>query len=557
MCLDHDCGYQRLVRGLTLDPQYLLKQHQENYIIPNTEGGLSRLFYFVVFLYEAICCDKLSRALRVAGALRAVIQSEESPGNLESYPGIAGRTFGKMFGKEYENDTIVALSSPPGHSGVGLIRLSGPKAISIVGSLFKSRQLGHIELLDRRAHYGLLTEPESGRFVDDGIAVAMRGPNSYTGEDVVELSLHGSPVILQKAINLIISSGARLAQRGEFTRRAFLSGRLDLIQAEAVVDLIDSQTLAQADDARNRIDRKLSNDISVISSELKDIAAELEAFLDFDDDEEGERPGPVPALREVLNKTECLLNVSRLGKFRNKGLTAVITGKPNTGKSTLFNLLVGSERMITSAIPGTTRDPVSEKTYLNGVAITVADTAGVREQPELIEKEGIERTMKWLEESDMAIVVLDISEPIDGNDKAVIKSLGSKSKIFVLNKIDKKTDCEDPLLGEVPTDSVVRLSAKTGQGLDEFAVKLSSMAESIQGSSTFHEKGCLNDRALILMDAAHENIKNALEILAGIGPLEMVSFEIKAACDKIDEITGQKFTEDVLDRIFDRFCVGK
>lgn len=462
-----------------------------------------------------------------------------------------------MFGKEYENDTIVALSSPPGRSGVGLIRLSGPKAISIVNSLFKSRQLGHIELLDRRAHHGFLIETDTGRFLDDGIAVAMRCPNSYTGEDVVELSLHGNPVILREAINLIISSGARLAHRGEFTRRAFLSGRLDLIQAEAVVDLIDSQTLAQADDARHRIDSGLSRDISIISSELKDIAAELEAFLDFDDDEEGERPDPVPALRDVLNKTENLVNVSRLGKFRNKGLTAVITGKPNTGKSTLFNLLVGSDRMITSAIPGTTRDPVSERAYLNGVAITVADTAGIREQPELIEKEGIERTMKWLEESDMAIVVMDISEPLDENDMVVMKSVESKPRIYVLNKIDKENDCEEPLLEEVPPESVVRLSAKTGQGLDEFGMKVSSMAESIQGLSAFHEKGCLNDRALLLMESAHENLENALEILEGIGPLEMVSFEIKSACDKIDEITGQKFTDDVLDRIFDRFCVGK
>ncbi len=462
-----------------------------------------------------------------------------------------------MFGREYENDTIVALSTPPGRSGVGLIRLSGPQAISIVSSLFKSAQLGDIELLDRRAHYGFLTEPESRRFIDDGIAVVMRRPNSYTGEDVVELSFHGSPVILQKAINLILSSGARLAHRGEFTRRAFLSGRLDLIQAEAVVDLIDSETLAQADDARSRIDCILSKDISLISSELKDIAAELEAFLDFDDDEEGERPHPVPGLASVLNKTESLLKGSRSGRFRNKGLTAVITGKPNVGKSTLFNALVGSDRMIISPIPGTTRDPVSEKAYINGVAITLGDTAGVRNQPELIEKQGIERTMKWLGESDMAIVVLDVSEPLDEDDRMVLKSVESKPRIFVLNKIDKETSREEPVLEQASPDSILRLSAKTAQGIDQLSRKVSSMAESIQGTAQFHEKGCLNDRALILMEAAHENMKNALEALEQVGPLEMVSFEIKSACDKMDEITGQKFTDDVLDRIFDRFCVGK
>ena len=462
-----------------------------------------------------------------------------------------------MFDTEYENDTIVALSTPPGRSGVGLIRLSGPQAISITSSVFKSAQLGDIQFLDRRATYGFFIHPETRQLVDDGIAVAMRGPNSYTGEDVVELTLHGSPVILQKAINLILSSGARLAHRGEFTRRAFLSGRLDLVQAEAVIDLIDSETLAQADDARLRIDRKLSAEITLISSELKDIAAELEVFLDFDDDEEGERPHPVPRLRSVLVKTESLLKDSRSGRFRNKGLTAVITGKPNVGKSTLFNALLGSDRMIISPFPGTTRDPVSERACINGVTIALGDTAGVRKNPESIEKEGIERTIKWLEESDLAIVVLDTSEPLDDDDRMVLKSVESKPKIFVMNKIDKENTFECLLPAEVSPDSLVRLSAKTAQGIDELKRKLSSMGESIQGTVPFNEKGSLNYRAVLLMESAYENMKNALQTLVSLGPLEMASFEIKSACDKIDEITGQKFTNDVLDRIFDRFCVGK
>ncbi len=470
---------------------------------------------------------------------------------------MAGTIKWKMFDREYENDTIVALSSPPGRSGVGLIRLSGPQAISITGSFFKSAQLDDIHLLDRRATYGFFIHPETRQLVDDGIAVAMRGPRSYTGEDVVELTLHGSPVILQRAINLILSSGARLAHRGEFTRRAFLSGRLDLIQAEAVIDLIDSETLAQADDARLRIDRNLSEEITLISSELKEIAAELEAFLDFDDDEEGERPHPVTDLKSVLTKTESLLKDSRSGKFRNKGLTAVITGKPNVGKSTLFNALLGSDRMITSPIPGTTRDPVSERACINGVIIALGDTAGVRKHPELIEKEGIERSIKWLKESDLAIVVLDACEPLDDDDRMVLKSVESKPKIFALNKIDKENVFESLLPEEVSPDSMVMLSAKTTQGIEELKRKLSSMGETIQGDVTFNEKGSLNDRAVLLMESAYKNMKNALQTLGSPGPLEMVSFEIKSACDKIDEITGQKFTDDVLDRIFDRFCVGK
>ncbi len=456
-----------------------------------------------------------------------------------------------------KNDTIVALSTPPGRSGVGLIRVSGPHSVSIVRSIFKTRDMRDMVLQDRRSTYGILVEPATGRVLDDGIAVLMKGPSSYTGEDMLELGFHGSPVILQKAISIICSLGARLAKRGEFTRRAFLAGKLDLIQAEAVVDLIDSETMAQADDARSRIDRQLSDIIVGMSSELKDIGAELEAYIDFDDDEEGERPHPIAAVARVIKKVEELLRDSHAGRFRNRGLTAVITGKPNVGKSTLFNRLLGSDRMIISSEPGTTRDPVSEKAYINGVAITLGDTAGIRDNPDTIEKLGIDRTVQWVSESDIAIVVFDITQPMDDDDRMVVESVGPRDKIFALNKIDKLDGCQDSFSGVSELGISVRVSARMGEGLDLLREKIGDLAESMLGSEEFGRKASLNDRAILLMESAGENLRNAMRLLEDTGPPELVSFELKAACDKIDEITGQKFTDDVLDRIFERFCVGK
>lgn len=462
-----------------------------------------------------------------------------------------------MHHNEYSNDTIVALCSAAGRSGVGLIRISGPDAVKIIRSIFKTGNTTDLEFVDRRATYGHLIDPETMGLIDDGIAVVMRGPASYTGEDVVELSLHGSPVILQTAIRIIMSLGARLAQRGEFTRRAFLSGRMDLIQAEAVIDLIDAETFSQASDARLRIDRRLSDEIFAFSSELRDVGAEIEAFMDFDDDEEGVPPDPLHCVARIFDQIGMLLKSSRSGRFRSKGLTAVIAGKPNVGKSTLFNALLGTNRMIISPQPGTTRDPVSEKVFINGVAISLGDTAGIRDQPDSIEREGINRTLEWIDNSDIAIVVIDSTQAPDNDDLTVLERVGDKPGIVVLNKIDRGHDDVMLELEGMKSGDVVRISARTGEGLKLLSARIADLADSIQQSWEFSERGSLNDRALLLMESAHVNLGNAIQLLAGKQALELVSFEIKSACDKIDEITGRKFTEDVLDRIFERFCVGK
>lgn len=462
-----------------------------------------------------------------------------------------------MFSGEIANDTIVALSSPVGRSGVGLIRMSGPQATEIIQTVFKARNLASIRFIDRHANYGFFINPVTQAVIDDGIVLVMKAPSSYTGEDTVEISLHGSPVILHEAIRIILSCGARIAQRGEFTRRAFLSGRMDLIQAEAVIDLIDSESLSQAGDARSRIDRRLSKEICSISSELKDIGAELEAFMDFDDDEEGQVPYPVESLEKLSDRITLLLKSSRSGRFRNRGLTAIITGKPNVGKSTLFNALLGEDRMIISPIPGTTRDPVSEKAYIKGVAVTLGDTAGIRELPDPVESDGIRKTLEWVDSGDIAIVVIDSSQPLDSDDMMVLQSVGVKPKMVVFNKIDKKPFRAEIDPDYVKADHVARTSARTGEGMESLITLIGDMAGSMLGSVEFCERGSLNDRAVLLMETAHENVTNALELLETRYVPELVSLEIRSACDKIDEITGQRFTDDVLDRIFERFCVGK
>jgi tRNA modification GTPase len=279
--------------------------------------------------------------------------------------------------------------------------------------------------------------------------------------------------------------------------------------------------------------------------------------MDFDDDEEGVPPDPLHCVARIFDQIGMLLKSSRSGRFRSKGLTAVIAGKPNVGKSTLFNALLGTNRMIISPQPGTTRDPVSEKVFINGVAISLGDTAGIRDQPDSIEREGINRTLEWIDNSDIAIVVIDSTQAPDNDDLTVLERVGDKPGVVVLNKIDRAHDDVMLELEGMKSGDVVRISARTGEGLKLLSARIADLADSIQQSWEFSERGSLNDRALLLMESAHVNLGNAIQLLAGKQALELVSFEIKSACDKIDEITGRKFTEDVLDRIFERFCVGK
>jgi tRNA modification GTPase len=455
------------------------------------------------------------------------------------------------------NETIVALATPRGYSGIGVIRLSGPDTVPILKKIFR---FNGADFPDRKAVYGEIVNPVNDSALDDGIAVVMRGPSSYTGEDVAELSLHGSPVILDAAVRMITELGARLATRGEFTRRAFLSGRIDLVQAEAVIDLIESRSQTAVEQARSRLDRTLSKEVDEISNALKDILAELEAYIDFDEDDVEPAPEMETPLREVFGKMEKLRNNSEKGRISRDGANTVISGKPNVGKSTLFNALMGIDRMIVTPHPGTTRDPVDDYLLLEGMSFRLWDTAGIREDAEAVEEEGIRRSRARLEDADVILAVLDGSATPDEQDAAVLEAGRGREMIVVLNKTDLGLAI-DPKVQPPGSEGVpfVAISAKTGEGVESLERLLVEIGGKLTKGDDKGSVASLNSRCLMLMEAASIPLKsllNSFEQGEKIEP-EIASVELRRALGSLEEITGERVDEGILDRIFERFCVGK
>jgi tRNA modification GTPase len=457
------------------------------------------------------------------------------------------------------SDTIVALSTPRGYSGIGVIRISGPDAVSVLRRIFHSPGKGE-EFPDRTAIYGKVLHPADGRTLDDGLALVMRGPDSYTGEDVVELSLHGSPVVLEAVVRLITTLGARPATRGEFTRRAFLSGRLDLIQAEAVIDLIEARSLAAAEEARARLGSSVSKAIGGISHSLKDALATLEAHIDFDDDDENPAPNVEEIIRKAAGRMEDLLRASEAGKIRRQGIDTVIVGKPNVGKSTLFNALIRNDRVIVTPFPGTTRDLVDDYLILGEMIYLLCDTAGIREDPEPVEEEGIRRTRERIKKADLVLAVLDGALPMDDADAMVLEACREKNTIVILNKQDLglAVDLNDiPLCpGHWPRAAI---SARTGQNLAALEQAITDQGHRLTVRPTSGLTGSMTDRGLLHTIEALTPLRALIEAYdraEAVKP-EIVSLEIRKALGSLEEITGERVDEGVLDRIFERFCVGK
>ncbi len=437
--------------------------------------------------------------------------------------------------------------------------MSGPRSLAILESIFNPAAQSK-EIHNRQGLYGTVVDPQSRKVLDDGIALIMENPRSYTGEDVVELSLHGSPVVLDMVLQLLVRMGARPATRGEFTRRAFLAGKLDLVQAEAVIDLIESTSPIAADEARGRLDRSLSEEIQGISAALKDIIAGLEAHIDFDEDDEDAVPDPEPSIRMVFAKMQALKELGDLGRVRREGVSTVIVGKPNVGKSTLFNALLRTDRAIVTPFAGTTRDTLDARFTLGGATVNLCDTAGIRENPDPIEVEGIRRSHQQIVTADLVLVVLDGTSALDHEDHAVLTLCKGKKTVVVLNKMDLGPILEfcDSVLG---SDSCphVAVSAKTGEGLDALRRILAESVQVIASPIPHRPSGGLNRRCLLLMEAAMIPIKQLLDSLAGhaIMTPEIVSLELRRALGPLEEITGERADEGILDRIFERFCVGK
>jgi tRNA modification GTPase len=445
-------------------------------------------------------------------------------------------------------DTIVATATPQGRGGIGVVRISGPRAREIAaGVLAWGRALRprHATLTRTR----LAPAHGAAAIVDEVVATFFPMPNSYTGEDVVEISAHGSPVVLSAIIAAAAGTGARLAQPGEFTLRAFLHGKINLVEAEAVADLIEAATPLQARLAFDQLQGTLTRRIGRIDEELFDLIARLEASLDFPD--EGfhfvERDEVVTRIHGVISIVDVLLTEARQGRTIRDGATVVITGRPNVGKSSLFNRLLGSDRAIVTDVPGTTRDLVTERLDVEGLLVTMVDTAGFHETTDEVEREGLARAAGARAVADLVVVVLDLGEGLTWGDRQLLGETDPTRRLVVANKCDRPARA-----GEMP--AALEVSALTGEGMGALT---RAIVAGVIGAEPLRDTAALsNQRHIALVESARAHLARAVAV-AETAPEEFVLTDLQACRACFDEIVGTRTSEDVLKHIFDRFCIGK
>lgn len=457
-------------------------------------------------------------------------------------------------------DTIAAIATPPGVGGIGLIRVSGAAAAQIARRLFQpARPLA--EFHSHRLYHGEIIVPETGRVLDDVLVAFLKGPRTYTGEDTLEINCHGGPLILRAVLGEVLRAGARPAERGEFTLRAFLNGRIDLAQAEAVLDLIAARTDEGLTAALHRLKGGLSQRIEAIRGAIVDLLAGIEAVVDFSE-EEGLPAGSGPGENEFQGIIDDLLSLAatcRQGRILREGIGMVIAGRPNVGKSSLLNRLLGQKRAIVTPIPGTTRDFIEETADIGGIPVRITDTAGIRAPENAIEKEGIDLVWERLADADALLVLLDGSMALTQEDRQLLARLPAKPVLTAINKSDLPQLLDEAeLQGLLPSasPSPVRISAKYGQGIDGLTEAISALVLETPGQemsevmiADLRQKAAL-DRTAECLGRARDGLREGL-------PCEFVALDVREALDALGEISGRTASEEVLHRIFERFCVGK
>ncbi|MHB1023380.1 MAG: tRNA uridine-5-carboxymethylaminomethyl(34) synthesis GTPase MnmE [Acidobacteriaceae bacterium] len=451
----------------------------------------------------------------------------------------------------HTDDTIVAISTPPGRGGIGIVRLSGAQAVAIAEPMLRLRY----PLAPAQARFAEILDTDTKERLDEAVVTWFAAPNSYTSEDVVEIAAHGSPVILDYLVRQSLSRGARLAEPGEFTQRAFLSGRMDLTQAEAVRDLIDAQTLHQARVAAQQMDGALARRIRPVKQALVELIAVLEAGIDFAEDDVDVIPNAqiLGRIEAVQSPLQALASSFAYGRIVHDGLTLAIVGRPNAGKSSLFNRLVERERAIVTAIPGTTRDLVTERVSLGGIPIELVDTAGLREATEEAESIGIQKSREALAEADVVLLVLDATQPCNTEESQLLASLQHRKAIVVRNKIDLAE--ANPDIAHASTLMVVPTSAMTGEGISELRNQILTLIQQGSGGS---ESGMLtNLRQQQAVQAALDGLANATQAVTNRTPHEMLLLDIYSTLRALDSLTGETTADDILNLIFSTFCIGK
>lgn len=457
-----------------------------------------------------------------------------------------------------EFDTIAAISTVLGEGGISIIRVSGDKALKIVSGLFRGvneKKLDDIKPYTIR--YGFIIEKDTGDTLDEVLVSYMKAPRSFTAEDTVEINCHGGVVATKRILEEVVKNGARIAEPGEFTKRAFLNGRIDLSQAEAVIDIIRAKTELSMKSAVSQSKGKVSQEISSIRNKLLEIVAHIEATVDYpeDDLEEVTADKVTIQLKDVVEGMDNILKTAEEGKIIREGLNTVIVGKPNVGKSSLLNSLLKEKRAIVTEIPGTTRDVIEEYINIDGVPVKIVDTAGIRETSDFVEKIGVEKSKEKINEADLIILMLDLSRELDNEDKEIIDYIKDKKYIILLNKSDLGGKINKEDIKNLNYNYIVETSAKTGEGLDKLKECIRELF--FKGEVTSKDILITNSRHKEALIRAKESCDQALDALRNTSAIDLASIDIRNAWMRLGEITGDTLEEDIINKIFSEFCLGK
>jgi tRNA modification GTPase len=455
-------------------------------------------------------------------------------------------------------DTITAISTPPGAGGIGILRISGPQALEIAQRIFRRKREGN-PLLSRRFYLGEILHPTDSKVLDEVLLVYMERPKTYTREDVVEIQCHSGILILQEILQAVLACGARLAEPGEFTKRAFLNGRIDLTQAEAVIDLIQAKTQRSLEIANRQRSGRLSKEVQAAQTKILDLLALLEAAIDFPDEDlpEVSRDGIGRRIEEVREGLEVLLQTYAEGKLYREGLAVVIVGRPNVGKSSLLNSLLREERAIVTPIPGTTRDVIEETLNISGIPLRLMDTAGLRPARDLIEEEGVRRTRERLSQADLIIWVVDGSGHLKTEDFEILSQIRGRKSVIAVNKNDLPLAFPlEELREKIPEVPLISISATCSSGIENLKDAIRRVV--LEGKNESPSEVLLSNlRHKQAIEKARKALTQALESLAANLSAEFIAVDLQEAQAALGEIVGYHTAEDILERIFNQFCIGK
>lgn len=457
----------------------------------------------------------------------------------------------------YKEDTIAAIATPAGEGGVAVVRISGFDAERIAGVVFVGKHSGNGKLRSHMLYHGAIRDPDRGRTLDEVLLTVMRKPHSYTGEDVVEIHCHGGAFLVRQVLGVILAQGARHAEPGEFTKRAFLNGRIDLTQAEAVLDLVRARTQKAADLALRQVKGEMAHWVGELREELLDILVQVEAAIDFpeEDLELLQRQELTDRIVSLRGKINAIIDSYERGRLYKEGARVCICGRPNVGKSSLLNAVLGEERVIVTSLPGTTRDVIEDSLNLQGLPVVLWDTAGVRETDDKVERIGVGMSWAHIDKADAVIVVLDGSEPVAEEDIRLLRKIDRKNTVVVINKNDlqQKIGLMD-LSGLIDTRFVLSLSAQTGEGVNDLKELL---RELLLGPNSEPSIILTSERHKSSLIRGSQALTAATAALAEMQPPEIIAVCLQDVRESLEEIVGAVINDDILERIFTTFCIGK